>query len=75
MPPRGFVSWSAETFDRLVTSPPEPLRSQFSLSHSTLIALLQRGEDQGLPGSGYRELIELTNHSLESETRKKRFRR
>ena len=75
MPPRGFVSWSAEIFDRLVTSPPEPLRSQFSLSHSTLIALLQRGEDQGLPGSGYRELIELTNHSLESETRKKRFRR
>jgi len=74
-PPRGFVGWSAETFDQLIEKPPEILRSQFSLSHSVIVALLQRGEDQSLPGSGYRELIELTNQSYESEARKKRLRR
>ena len=74
-PPRGFVGWSAETFEQLIERPPEILRSQFSLSHSAIVALLQRGEDQSLPGSGYRELIELTNQSFESETRKKRLRR
>lgn len=74
-PPRGFVSWSAETFEQLTEKPPETLRSQFSLRHSAVVALLQRGEDQSLPGSGYRELIELTNQSFESETRKKRLRR
>jgi superfamily II RNA helicase len=74
-PPRGFVGWSAETFEQLIERPPETLRSQFSLSHSAIVALLQRGQDQSLPGSGYRELIELTNQSYESETRKKRLRR
>jgi superfamily II RNA helicase len=74
-PPKGFVGWSAETFDQLANNPPEPLRSQFSLTHSTVVALLQRGEDQGLPGSGYRELIELIDASFESPSRKKRLRR
>jgi hypothetical protein len=74
-PPKGFIGWSAETFDQLATNPPEPLRSQFRLTHSTLVSLLQRGEDQGLPGSGYRELIELVNESFESPSRKKRLRR
>ena len=75
LPPRGFVAWSAETFEQLIEKPPEILRSQFSLSHGAIVALLQRGEDQSLPGSGYRELIELTNQSFESESRKKRLRR
>ena len=74
-PPRGFVVWSAETFERLTNMPPESLRSQFFLNHSAVVALLQRGEDQSLPGSGYRELIEISNRSFESETRKKRLRR
>lgn len=74
-PPRGFVNWTSETFEQLIERPPETLRSQFSLSHSAIIALLQRGEDQSLPGSGYRELIELINQSYETETRKKRLRR
>lgn len=74
-PPKGFVSWSAETFEQLATKPPETLRSQFSLNHATIVALLQRGTDQGLPGSGYRELIALINDSFESPVRKKRLRR
>jgi hypothetical protein len=75
LPPRGFVGWSAETFEQLCENPPEILRSQFSLSHSAVVALVQRGADQSLPGSGYRELIELVNESFESKTRKKRLRR
>lgn len=75
LPPRGFVAWSSETFEQLCEKPPETLRSQFSLSHSAVVALLQRGSDQSLPGSGYRELIELANDSFESKVRKKRLRR
>ena len=74
-PPRGFVGWSAETFEQLSTKPPETLRSQFDLSHSTLVALLQRGQDQSLPGSGYRELIALVNATFESPVKKTRLRR
>ncbi|MCR9097905.1 MAG: DUF3516 domain-containing protein [bacterium] len=74
-PPKGFVSWSRETFEQLAEKPPETLRSQFKLSHATLVALLQRGEEQALPGSGYRELIALIDASFESPVRKKRLRR
>lgn len=74
-PPRGFVGWTKETFEGLIEKPPEILRSQLVLTHSTLVALLQRGEDQALPGSGYRELIQLVNHSFETPVRKKRLRR
>jgi superfamily II RNA helicase len=74
-PPKGFVGWSAETFEQLASRPPEALRSQFSLNHSSVVALLQRGEDQALPGSGYRELIALIDRSLESPIRRKRLRR
>lgn len=74
-PPRGFVGWSAETFEQLRERPAETLRSEFKLGHSMLIALLQRGEEQSLAGSGYRELAELINESFETPIRKKRLRR
>jgi hypothetical protein len=74
-PPRGFVGWTRETFEQLVERPPEMLRSQFSISHATLVALLQRGDDQSLRGSGYRELIALVEDSFETPVRKRRLRR
>jgi len=74
-PPKGFVGWSEETFRQRIESPPETLRSQLALTHATLVASLQRGLDQDLPGSGYRELIRLVDDSLESESRKRRLRR
>ncbi|MFP6656181.1 MAG: DUF3516 domain-containing protein [Myxococcota bacterium] len=73
--PRGFKAWSAETFQRLRDDPTERLRSQFGLSHAMLISCLQRGEDQSLPGSGYRELIELVDEGFEGQNRKHRLRR
>lgn len=44
-PPQGFVSWSRKTFDYLVSSHPESLRSTFSITHAMLLNLLQRNED------------------------------
>ncbi len=74
-PPRGFVGWTRETFEQLVERPPEMLRSQLAMSHAMLVALLQRGADQSLPGSGYRELIALVEDSFETPVRKRRLRR
>ncbi|HLH46904.1 MAG TPA: DUF3516 domain-containing protein [Acidimicrobiales bacterium] len=45
-PPRGFVPWDQATFDRLVRSPPEPLASQFRITHAAVLAVLDR------PGNG-----------------------
>jgi superfamily II RNA helicase len=73
--PRGFVGWSEETFHQLVERPPETLRSSFRLTHGMVVALLQRGEDQALRGSGYRELIALIDESFETPTRKRSLRR
>ncbi len=74
-PPKGFVGWSRDTFEQLSTNPPETLHSQMRLSHSAVVSLLQRGLEEQLPGSGYRELIALVNESFESPVRKKRRRR
>jgi superfamily II RNA helicase len=41
-PDKGYVHWDRATFDRLVTSPPEPLVSRFSVSHGMLLNVLSR---------------------------------
>ncbi len=74
-PPRGFVPWNSETFQQLCERPPEVLESRFRLGHGALVLLLQRGEEEGLPGSGYRELAGLIERSHETPTRRRRLRR
>lgn len=44
-PPEGFVSWSEQTFDRLVAADPEPLASSFTVTHSMLLQVLNRPGD------------------------------
>ncbi|MGZ4467295.1 MAG: DEAD/DEAH box helicase [Nocardioidaceae bacterium] len=44
-PPEGFVSWSEDTFDRLVAADPEPLRSRMRVSHSMMLNVLTREDD------------------------------
>jgi superfamily II RNA helicase len=45
-PDKGYVPWDKATFDRRITSPPEPLVSRFSVSHGMLVNVLAR-EDGG----------------------------
>lgn len=44
-PPHGFVMWTKETFNKLITSLPEPLISRFQVNHSMLLNVL--GRDNG----------------------------
>ena len=41
-PAKGEVSWSLETFQKLISRPPETLRSRFRLTHGMVLDLLQR---------------------------------
>ncbi len=44
-PPEGFVSWGEPTYDRLVSSEPETLTSQFSVTHSMVLNVIARPGD------------------------------
>ncbi|WP_227981012.1 DEAD/DEAH box helicase [Nocardia spumae] len=41
-PPEGFVSWSEDTFDRLVGAQPEPMVSRFRVTNSMLLNVIAR---------------------------------
>jgi superfamily II RNA helicase len=41
-PEKGYVHWDRATFDRLVSSQPEPLASRFRVSHGMMLNLLER---------------------------------
>jgi hypothetical protein len=43
-PEKGYAHWDRATFDKLVTSPPEPLESRFTISHAMLLSVLGRDE-------------------------------
>ena len=46
-PDFGYVAWNEETFQKLQTSPAEPLTSSFKLSHNLLIHVLSRQDQDG----------------------------
>ena len=69
-PAEGFVSWGEPTYDRLVSSDPETLTSQFSVTHSTLLNVIARPGD---PVEAMRTLL-LENHDDE-RTRRQHVRR
>lgn len=48
--PAGEPTWTEKTYERLIDAPPEPMKSQFSTSHSMLINMLAR------PRDGYQHL-------------------
>ena len=57
-PPEGFVSWGPATYERLVSSEPETLTSQFTVTHSMLLNVIARPGD---PIAAMRHLLE-DNH-------------
>ncbi|MGI9592172.1 MAG: DUF3516 domain-containing protein, partial [Myxococcota bacterium] len=74
-PPRGFVPWNRDTFEKLIEKPPEMLRSRFRVGHGMLVNVLQREEEAGSGANGYGALIALINRSHESDKSKARLRR
>ncbi|MHB1445806.1 MAG: DEAD/DEAH box helicase [Acidimicrobiales bacterium] len=65
-PPKGFVGWSEETFERLIASPPERLGSSFGVSHSMLLNVLDR------PGDGCGALRRLLTDNHEARPAQRR---
>jgi hypothetical protein len=74
-PPRGFVAWGRDTFDRLIASPPEMLSSVFDVSHGLLVQVLQRPDASGFRGEGWRAVAELIALSHEPPASKARLLR
>ena len=73
-PPRGFVPWNRDTFERLIEKPPEMLRSQFDVTHGMIVAVLQSRRDAGSRYSAYREVIALVGRCHETPVVKARLR-
>lgn len=67
-PTKGYKHWDAETFDKLVSSPPEPLESRFVVDHAFVLSLLQRAEQTLGDATG--EMHALIDRSHESERSK-----
>ncbi|MEQ3549294.1 DUF3516 domain-containing protein [Pseudonocardia nematodicida] len=44
-PPEGFVGWSQTSFEKLQQARPEPLTSQFEVTHALLLNVISRGGD------------------------------
>lgn len=44
-PPEGFVGWNKQTFERLECAVPEPLRPRMKVTHSMVLAEVERGGD------------------------------
>ncbi|MDQ3104844.1 MAG: DUF3516 domain-containing protein [Actinomycetota bacterium] len=65
-PPQGFVSWSSATHERLVASPPEPLTSQFRVTHAMLLNVIAR------PGDPFTTIRRLLTDNHEPRQRQRR---
>ena len=68
-PERNFVNWDKQTFARLIAAPPEPLTSQFQVTHGMLLNVLSR------PSDGCRAMQELIARCHEMPKAKKALTR
>lgn len=67
-PEKGFIPWGRDTFEKLISSPPEQLTSRFFVTHGMLLNVLSR------QGDGCRAVRDLIKRSDESEYAKKKHR-
>jgi len=73
-PAKGEVSWSRETFEKLISRPPETLRSRFRVTHGMVLALLQRDAEEDDPSRrNFDSLRELIRRCHEDEGTKARL--
>ncbi|MEM9081333.1 MAG: DUF3516 domain-containing protein, partial [Verrucomicrobiota bacterium] len=68
-PKKGYVHWDEPTYRKLITSPPEPLQSSFTITPSLLLHVLSRKD-----ADGCQTLRNLIASSHETETKKKHHR-
>jgi superfamily II RNA helicase len=72
-PVKGEVSWSAETFEKLIARPPETLKSRFRITHGMVLNLLQHDAEVDDPGrrnfDSLRELIRLCHEEEGAKAR------
>ena len=68
-PEHGFVNWDEKTFEKLQTSEPEALVSQFRVTHGMILNVLSRAEEDGCA-----ELKVLIEKSDETNNSKKKLR-
>jgi superfamily II RNA helicase len=69
-PPEGMVAWGRPTFERLVAAEPEPLKSQFTVSHAMLLNVI------GRPGDGFTAMRHLlTNNHEDRPAQRRHIRR
>ncbi|MEO8056062.1 MAG: DUF3516 domain-containing protein, partial [Acidobacteriota bacterium] len=71
-PPKGEVSWTLETFQKLISRPPETLVSRFRLTHGMVLSLLQRDEAEA-PARNFASLRDLIARCHEDEGAKRRL--
>ena len=69
-PDKGYVHWDKTTFDRLVSSEPEPLVSRFNVGWGMVVNVLSRENDGGCMG-----LAHLVKRSHERDAQKRIFGR
>jgi superfamily II RNA helicase len=68
-PEWGYVHWDQATFEKLVSSDPEPLTSRFQVSHGMLLQVLGRAE------GGCHAMKSLVKDSLETPARKRHHKK
>jgi superfamily II RNA helicase len=68
-PDWGYVHWDKSTFERLVSSEPEPLTARFQISHGMLLSVL------GRPQGGCHAMKRLVQESLETAPRKRQHKK
>lgn len=69
-PERGYVPWSNDTFQKLISSKPETLESRFQVNHGMLLSVLARENEDGC-----RALRDLISASHEPAGAKKKHRK
>jgi superfamily II RNA helicase len=65
-PPEGTVAWARPTFERLVGAEPEPLKSQFTVSHAMLLNVI------GRPGDAFTAMRHLLTDNDEDRAAQRR---
>jgi superfamily II RNA helicase len=71
-PPPGFVSWTEDTFQKLIERTPEMLKSRFRITHGMVLDLLQRDSELNLSErDNFDSLRELIRRCHDDDAKKK----